>query len=275
MYEEYWQLAAKPFEPAADSRFFYQGEAQQAALHKLRYAIESRRSAALLTGPSGIGKTLLCQALSDQLGETIGPFVQVVFPLMSSRDFLVYLAEELGAPPCDPPQHTIEESLRRLEFFLEENARAGKHAVVVVDEAHLLEDSGLLETLRLLLNLQHQGQPTFTLLLIGQLPLLSAMNRYATLDDRLDMKMLLKPFTVEETSGYLEHRLQAAGSTRSIFSTAAVQMVHQLSQGIPRKINRLCDLALVVGCATGQPTIEAEQLQSVSDELLMVSSVAA
>jgi len=194
---------------------------------------------------------------------------------MSSRDFLVYLAEELGAPPCDPALQTVEESLRRLEFFLDENARAGKHAVVVVDEAHLLEDSGLLETLRLLLNLQHQGQPAFTLLLIGQLPLLSAMHRFAALDDRLEMKMLLKPLTLEETSGYLNHRLAAAGATRSIFSPAAVQMAYQLSQGIPRKINRLCDLALVVGCATGQHTIEAEQLQSVSNELLAVSSAAA
>jgi len=275
MYEDYWQLAAKPFESTFDSRFFYQGESQQAALHKLRYAIESRRSAVLLAGPSGIGKTLLGQALSDQSGAGVGPFVRVVFPLMSSRDFLIYLAEELGAPPCDPPQLTTEESLRRLEFFLDENARSGKHAVVVVDEAHLLEDSGLLETLRLLLNFQHQGQPALTLLLIGQLPLLSAMRRFTALDDRLDMKILLKPFALEETSGYLERRLEAAGATRSLFSPEAVQMVHQLSQGIPRKINRLCDLALVVGCAAGQHTIEAAQLQSVSDELLTVSSAAA
>ncbi len=274
MYEEYWQLATKPFESTDDSRFLYPSEAQQAALHKLRYVIESRRSAALLVGPSGIGKTRLVQSLREQLGETVGPFVHVVFPLMSSRDLLGYLAEELGSPLGDPPQRTTEESLRRLEFFLDENARAGKHAVVVVDEAHLLEDSGLLETLRLLLNLQRQGQPVFTLLLVGQLPLLSAMQRNATLDERLDMKMLLKPFTLEETSGYLNHRLQAAGATRGIFSKEAVQLAHQLAQGIPRKLNRLCDLALLVGCAGQHHTIEAEHLQAVSDELVTVSAAA-
>jgi len=75
MYKEYWQLAAKPFEPVFDRRFFYQGEAQQAALHKLRYAVESRRAAALLAGPSGIGKTLLVQVLGEQLEESIGPVV--------------------------------------------------------------------------------------------------------------------------------------------------------------------------------------------------------
>jgi len=157
MYEEYWQLEAKPFEPAVAPAFRYASAAQQAALHKLRYAIESRRAAALLAGPAGVGKTFLTSILSEQVGASVGKFVQIVFPLMSSRDFLVYLAEQLGAPPADPPQQTVEESLRRLEFVFEENNRRGQHAVLVVDEAHLLEDSGLLETLRLLLNLQGES----------------------------------------------------------------------------------------------------------------------
>ena len=275
MYEEYWQLAAKPFESTTESRFLYQGESQQAALHKMRYAIESRRSAILCSGPSGIGKTLLAQVLRDQLADFVGPFVQVVFPLMSSRDFLVYLAEELGAPAADPAQHTLEESLRRLQFFLEENARVNKHAVVAVDEAHLLEESGLLETLRLLLNFQHSGKPLFTLLLIGQLPLMSAMQRNAAFDERLDMKILLRPLTEQETLAYIEHRLQAAGATRNIFSPEAIQRIYQLTQGIPRKINRLCDLALVVGCAAQQHTVNVDQLQTVNDELLTISTKAA
>ncbi|NOY41839.1 MAG: AAA family ATPase [Planctomycetes bacterium] len=274
MYEEYWQLEAKPFEAAHDLRFSFASETQKASLHKLRYVIENRRSAALLSGPSGIGKTLLVQTLSEQFSETATRFVQVVFPLMTSRDLLVYLAEQVGAPPADPPQYTVEESLRRLQFVFEENTRRGQHTVVVVDEAQLLEDSGLLETLRLLLNLQPQGQPAFTLLLVGQLPLLAAMQRNATLEERLEMKMMLKPFCAEETTQYIEHRLQVAGATRTIFAPDALQLTHQLTQGIPRKINRLCDLALVVGCAARQPTIDATQIQSVHDELLAVSVAA-
>ncbi len=274
MYEEYWQLESKPFEPNAAESFRFVSAAQQAALHKLRYAIESRRAAAMLAGPSGVGKTLLTQMLQEQLGENVGKFVRIVFPLMSSRDFLAYLAEQLGAPPADPPQHTVEESLRRLEFALQENNRRGQHAVVVVDESHLLEDSGLLETLRLLLNLQSEGQATFTLLLLGQTSLLSAMQRNATLDERLDMKILLKPFSAEETADYISHRFFAAGATRPIFSDDALLAAHQLTGGVARQINRLCDLALVVGFAAQQHTIDAQQLESVNQELVTVRAAA-
>lgn len=274
MYEDYWQLAAKPFEPTCDERTYFAGESQQSALHKLRYAIESRRSAALMAGASGIGKTLLARTLGKQLGEQSYQFVHLVFPLMSSRDLLVYLAEQLGAPPADPPQQTVEESLRRLEFVFEENGRSGRHTVVIVDEAHLLEDSGLLETLRLMLNLQGQAQPTFTLLLAGQTALLPALGRNATLDQRLDMKVLLKPLSEEETAGYVQHRLQAAGATRTIFAPEAMNLLHHLTQGVPRQINRLCDLALVVGSAARQSKIDAAQLQSVHDELVTIKAAA-
>lgn len=274
MYEDYWQLSTKPFEPTATEPFRFAPASQQAALHKLRYVIENRRSAALLAGPAGIGKTLLADLLAEQLSGTAGPFVRIVFPLMSSRDFLTYLAEQFGAPPADPPQRTIEESLRRLELACRENHDRGGHAVIVVDEAHLLEDTGLLETLRLLLNLQADGQAVFTLLLVGQTSLLPAMQRNAALDERLDMKMLLQPLTADETTDYINHRLLAAGATREIFAPDALAAAHQLTGGIPRQLNRLCDLALVVGFAGQEHTIDAEQLRAVNEELVTISAAA-
>ena len=178
------------------------------ALMKLRYAIENQRGAALLAGPAGTGKTTLTRMLEAQLDARFSPFVRLVFPQMSSRDLLVYLAEELGAPPADPPRHTVEESVRRLEFYLAQNSHLDRHAVVVVDEAHLLEDCGALETLRLLLNFEVDSKPTFSLLLVGQMGLVSSVTRLPSLAERVAVSSLLRAFTAEETAGYVQHRLR-------------------------------------------------------------------
>jgi type II secretory pathway predicted ATPase ExeA len=272
MYLDYWNLTARPFEPCGDRAAFYPCEAQVAALLKLRYAIENRRGAALLAGPAGAGKTMLLQLFRTELPETIRPIVHLVFPQMSSRDLLVYLAEQLGAPPADPPRHTIEESVRRIEFLLAQNARQGRHAMVVVDEAHLLEDCGALETLRLLLNFEHAGKPTLTLLLVGQMGLVSALCRLPSLEERVAVKTLVRSFTPDETAGYVQYRLKAGGASREIFTPGAVEALHYLSHGSPRQINRLGDLALLVGFADRLPSIAAEQIESVCEELVTISA---
>ena len=274
MYLDYWQLDAKPFEPGCDAQTFYRGAAFQSAINKLRYAIENGRAAGLVAGPAGVGKTLLIETLRQQLGETYQPFVRVVFPQMNDRDLLVYLAEQFGAPPADPPRYTIEESLRRLEYILADNVARKRHAIVVVDEAHLLEDSGLLEPLRLLLNLGAIGAPPFTLLLVGQPTLGPMVQRHGGFDERVDIKVLLPALSVAETADYVTHRLEAAGATREIFAADALKTAHQLTGGIPRRINRLCDLALLVGFANSQHTIDAESLHAIHGELVTVPAAA-
>jgi general secretion pathway protein A len=272
MYLDYWQLTARPFEPCGDRAAFYPCEAQEAALLKLRYAAENRRGAALLAGPAGVGKTMLLQLFRTGLAETLRPVVHLVFPQMSSRDLLVYLAEQLGAPPADPPRHTIEESVRRLEFLLTQNARQGRHAVIVVDEAHLLEDCGALETLRLLLNFESAGRPLFTLVLVGQMGLVSSLSRLPSLDERVAVKALLRAFTPQETEGYVRRRLELAGAQREIFTPDAIEALHYLGHGVARQINRLGDLALLVGFADQLPQLTAQQIESVSEELVTLTA---
>lgn len=272
MYLEYWQLATKPFEPSADRARFFPCEAHQGALLKLRYAVESRRGAVLLAGPAGVGKTMLVQLLRAELADLFRPQAHLVFPQMSSRDLMVYLAEQLGAPPADPPRHTIEESVRRLEFLLGQNALQGRHAVVVIDEAHLLEDCGSLETLRLLLNFEAASQPTLTLLLVGQMSLVSAIGRLPSLEERIAVKTMVRSFTVEETGGYVRHRMEAAGATREVFTPDALEALHYLCHGTARQINRLADLALLVGFADRLPQLTAQQIEAVSEELVTIAA---
>lgn len=270
MYESYWQLDEKPFENSADPRFYYPGESHQAALLKLRYAIENRRGGALLTGEGGSGKTLVVGMLRQVLGEGFSPFVHLVFPQMSTTDLLAYLAGELDGAKASSNGCRVHDSIRRIEHFLAENSEGGRHAVVVVDEAHLIDNAQTLEAMRLLMNFESAGGPGLTLLLVGQTGLLPTLERMSQLDQRLGVKCLTRRFTEQETAGYVAHRLKVAGASREIFEPDSLETLHRLTHGIARQINRLCDLALLIGFAEERRTLDAAQFESVCHELVAV-----
>jgi type II secretory pathway predicted ATPase ExeA len=270
MYQSYWQLTQRPFENCSDPRFYYPCESHQAALLKLRYAIENRRQAALLAGAAGLGKTLLVGMLRDALGEDFTPFAHLVYPQMATDQWLAYLADELDGSRTGAASPEVQQSVRRIEAFLASCAEQGRHPVVAVDEAHVLADSRTLEALRLLMNFQSGDGPGLTLLLVGQPGILPTLDRTPQLEERIAVKCLLRPLTEQETAGYVTHRLKVAGTTRAIFDAEAITALQQLAHGIPRRINRLCDLALLIGYAEEQDTITAAHLEAVSDELVTV-----
>ncbi len=267
MYLSHWQLAARPFENSADVRFFYPGESQQSAVLKLRYAVENCQAAAVLAGAAGLGKTLLVQALLKQLGDRAAPIARVVFPQMPADQLLALIGDQLLSETA-PGVPSIRDSVRRLETFLQQNSAAGRHAVVVIDEAHLLLESDALQTLRLLLNFEAGAQAPLTLILVGQAALLPVVERMPDFDQRISSRCLLRRFEASETAAYVQHRLRIAGATQEIFNSAALEAVHHHSQGIARKINRLCDLALLVGFAEDRQLLEADQVKAVAEELV-------
>jgi type II secretory pathway predicted ATPase ExeA len=271
MYQSYWRLTQKPFENAADPRFYYPAESHQAALLKLRYAIENRRGAGLLVGPSGSGKTLVTTMLRGMLGEQYAPFVHLVFPQMSSADLLAYVADELDGAGCTGETPSTHASVRRIERFLNANAAKGRHAVIAIDEAQLVADPQTLESLRLLLNFEPNGVPALTLLLVGQPSILTTVERMPHWEERLGVKCLLRPFNESETAAYVEHRLRVAGAPQSIVEAEALPTLQELTHGIARRINRLCDLALLVGYAEEQQTLSASHFESVCRELVAIT----
>lgn len=288
MYQAYWQLDARPFDHSADARFYFPGPSQQAALLKLRYVVENRRGAAVLAGESGLGKTLVAQTLVRQLGDSFRPRVHLVFPQMPADQLLAYLADTLTRRASEGPSTrsvseeiptrrasegtpSIDRSLRCIQDTLTDHAKAGRHAIIVIDEAHLLRDSRSLETIRLLLNFEHDAQPLATYLLVGQTGLALDVQRLPQLDERLAVKCLLSRLTPEETGAYIQHRLAAAGAKRPIFDASAIEEIHQLTHGIPRRINRLCDLALLVGYGEELRSLGKSQMQAIYEELIGAS----
>ncbi|MDH3716542.1 MAG: AAA family ATPase [Planctomycetota bacterium] len=268
MYTDYWQLTRPPFDTGCDPAFYYPSETHQGALLKLRYAIENRRGGGLLAGGSGLGKTLLVESLKQTLPDTIGPVVHIVYPKMSAEQLLAFVAAQLGTPA---DAATVDLHIRHIENQLNEAAERGGHVVLVIDEAHLLEDTGGLECVRLLLNFQRDGQPLMTILLLGQTILLPIFDRLSGFEERLGIKCLLRPLNLEETASYVNHRLNVAGAGRPIFEDAALDALFAITGGVPRRINRLCDLALLVGFADQLPAIAARQIEAVNDELVAVT----
>ncbi len=272
MYEGYWQLDRNPFGDDADLRGFFRSATHQATLLKLRYLIENGKGTGLLVGGTGIGKSYLIQALCRQLAEPFGPFVHLVFPQMSAPELLAWLAIELGAQDEAGGREAdrLDRTIRQIELRLRAYGEEGRHPVIIVDEAHLIEDVQVFQALRLLLNFPQQTGCRFSLIFVGQNELLNTVRRLGQLEERLAVKCLLRPLSAEETTSYVSCRLEAAGATRPIFSPAAMQPLYELSGGIPRRINRLCDLALLVGFADESSQISAEQVEAVAEELTAV-----
>jgi general secretion pathway protein A len=271
MYESYWGLNARPFDRRGDAAFYYPAENQHAALVKLRYALE-HGGAAALTGPAGAGKTLLIDLLARQFEGQGCIFIRLAFPLLSPAELLRYLADELVGDelPSDLRQ-AVDLSLRRIEGALRKLSAEEKRLVIVIDEAHTIVDPQTWEALRLLLNLENAGSRPPVLLLVGQTVLFQMLSRMPGLEDQLTARCLLPAFAAEETAAYIAHRLQAAGAQREIFDSSAIEAAHPLAQGIPRRINRLCDLGLLVGYAEERPTITAEQIEAVAEELISLN----
>ncbi len=128
----------------------------------------------------------------------------------------------------------------------------------------------MLETLRMLLNFGPEGTTGMTLLLVGQPGILPLLDRTPQLEERLGVKCLLRPFTASETGQYVSHRLQLAGAGRAIVDEEAVPTLYELTRGVPRQINRLGDLALLVGYAEEQATLSAAHFEAVCRELVAV-----
>lgn len=273
MYESYWQLTGNPFENECSSRFFFASQTHQAALLKLRYLIENHKGLGMLVGATGSGKSFLTRVLADELTETQGPFVPLVFPQLLPAEMLAYLAVELGASETAVDSRVVglDRTLREIEQLLSGFTKQGRHPVIVVDDAHLIDDPDVFQALRLLLNFHQPDRRHFTLLLSGQPELLGHVRRLGALEERLTIKCVLRALSLEETVDYVNHRLQVAGAKRGTFDDAALLSLFEFSGGVPRRINRLCDLSLLVGFADESASISAAQVEAVAEELTAVA----
>lgn len=271
MYERYWQLDRSAFDSDFAVESYYASRSHQGALLKLRFCLEHRKGIALLVGDHGVGKTFVTHVLEHDFDPAQLPFVRLTFPQLSPGDMLAYLAMRLGAAPGPGlPRSSQDQLLRGFETRLEALSLEGRRQVIIIDDAHLLQPAHL-ETLQLLMSVQeHAGSP-LQLVLMGRGELLARVERVPGLNQRVSVRMAIDPLPPEEVGGYIEHRLQCAGGEGTMFRPDAYQAFWEISQGVPRKLNQICDLTLLVGYADGMQELTAIEVEAAAEEIQTVS----
>jgi general secretion pathway protein A len=244
MYNKYFGLIENPFALTPDPRFLFMSHRHKEALAHLLYGMGEMGSFVLLTGEVGTGKTTLCRSLLEQVPEGV-EVALVLNPKQTALELVGSVCDEL-----DVSYPVGTESLKvlvdQLNLHLLETHSRGGRTVLIIDEAQNLS-TDVLEQVRLLTNLETTKQKLLQILLIGQPELQDMMARpeLRQLGQRITARYHLNPLLANETSAYVQHRLEVVGCKRELFSKAALRKVHRLSGGVPRLINIICDRALL------------------------------
>ncbi len=274
MYAKFFGLRQPPFSIAPDPRYLFLSERHREALAHLLYGVKGGGGFVLLTGEIGAGKTTVCRCFLEQVPPRCN--VAYIFnPKLTVPELLQTVCDEFRIPlPALPPAHegtprSIKEFIDPLNEFLLRTHAVGQTNVLIIDEAQNLS-ADVLEQLRLLTNLETAERKLLQIILIGQPELRDMLARpeLEQLAQRVIARYHLGALNEAETARYVQHRLGVAGGEgASPFDKKALKRIHQLSRGVPRRVNLLCDRALLGGYATGQAKIGVDVIERAAAEV--------
>jgi general secretion pathway protein A len=268
MYLEYWGLDVYPYEIVPDLKFVYNSGHYREAMTRLIYAISRRKGAALLTGDVGCGKTTLSRALIQHLSQKEYHVGLITNPMLEPIEFIREILYQFG---LDPVSHSKHDLLNALGEMMMKDFRENKVTILVIDEAQLLSPTNF-EEVRLLLNYQFNDRFLLNLLLIGQPELRGIIRRIEQLDSRIAIRYHLGPLGFDEMVQYVGFRLTRAGAKREIFTSDAFEELHRQTKGVPRRVNNLCDMSLLIGFGIKAEKIDADVIREAIDDTAMPES---
>ncbi|MFP6630393.1 MAG: AAA family ATPase [Myxococcota bacterium] len=265
MYCEYFGFAKRPFELTPDPAFLYLGEAHREGLATLVYGVQSRKGFVLITGEVGTGKTTLIHALLGQLDSTAA-CAFIFNPRLEPLEFFHVLFNDLG---IETPCRTKSEYLLELNSFLITRLEKNEPTLLIIDEAQNLSVE-MLEEIRLLSNLETPTSKLIQIMLVGQPELrdLLARPELRQLRQRIALRHQLRPFDEREICDYVGERLARAGySGRDLFKPAALKDLYNVTGGIPRLVNSVCDLALLLAYSRQKTVLDAALIREAAADL--------
>ncbi len=245
MYLEYYGLREPPFDLTPNPRFLFFSAKHREAFNHLLYGIRERKGFVQLTGEVGAGKTTICRAMLEQLGNHHATAL-ILNPVLDADQLMKAIAMEFGLKVKGLDRL---ETVAAINEFLLQLVEQRREAVLIIDEAQDLTNE-LLEQVRLLSNLETDDRKLLQIVLMGQTELRDRLNdfRLRQLRQRITVRYHLRPLRLGEVGQYVQHRLEISGAKGApYFSGGALWRIYRYSQGIPRLVNAVCDKCLLAG----------------------------
>lgn len=270
MYTQYFKLTHSPFSIAPDPRFLFMSDRHREALAHLLYGVSGGGGFVLLTGEIGAGKTTVCRCFLEQIPENCN--VGYIFnPKLTVNELLKSICDEFRVdyPNESSDPTSVKAYVDALNTFLLDAHANRRHSVLIIDEAQSLS-AEVLEQLRLLTNLETNERKLLQIILIGQPELRTVLEKpeLRQLAQRVIARYHLDSLSRAETARYVQHRLAVAGiAAASPLPPSLMKQIHLLTQGVPRRINLLCDRALLGAYAEGKPAVNRRILGKAAREV--------
>lgn len=267
MYNDYFGFLENPFSIAPDPRYLYMSEMHQDGLAHLKHGLSAEGCITLLTGEIGTGKTTLCRFFLDRIDPTANVAL-IVNPGLSAFELLATVCDEFRLKGTEN-YYSTKHYLDGLNDFLLQAHADNNSALLIIDEAQNL-DKDALEMVRLLTNLESDRQKLLKVILLGQSELSTLLTSpdLTQVNQRITGRFHLNGLDLAETGNYIRHRLMVAGSSqKELFDNNAIKRIHQLTGGIPRLINSLCDRSLIGTYAEGNKRIETAVVKKAAKEI--------
>ena len=265
-YLEHYGLDREPFSNAPDARFYYNSDLHSQALLRLMYAVDSNKGLAVLVGGVGTGKTTLARRMLDNLPEDRyeSSLLVMVHSGITPEWILTRIALQLGV---DEPAGDRLKLLKQLYTRLLEIEDEGRRAVVLIDEAQMLQSRELMEEFRGLLNLEIPGKKLLNIVFFGLTELEDCLALDEPLAQRVAVKYHLKAMTVETTTSYIKYRLQVAGAKQVLYDAEVIPLIHRYAGGVPRLINTISDNCLFEAYLCKMHKVDSRIAHSVAGDL--------
>ncbi len=264
MYQQYFNFNTAPFSIAPDPHFIFMSEQHQEGLAHLLYGMREGGFVAL-TGEVGTGKTMLCYCLLEQLPDNVD-IALVLNPKLDTLELLATICDELQIE-YDEDKQSIKHLIDQINSYLLAAHAKNRKTILMIDEAQNLS-MDVLEQIRLLTNLETSKTKLLQIILVGQpeLKKMLEMPELRQLNQRITARYHLTPLSFAETKAYVSHRLKVSGGQTTLFNSAAIKKVYQLSGGTPRLINVICDKALLGTYSADKKEVTAKIIVQAASE---------